>query len=412
MDYDVVIIGAGPAGLCLAKAFADQSLKVAVVERQPADAIAEPAFDGREIALTHASVRLLTRLGVWRHIAGEEVSALRHAQVMTGDSPAQLRIDSSLTDKPQLGYLVPNHLIRRAAWQALQEANDVTLHTEARVAAVSTDEREACVTLHDGTLLHGALLVAADSRFSQTRRAMGIGAEQQDFGKHMLVCRMSHEAEHGQVAWEWFGHGQTLALLPLREHLASVVLTVTEPEAQRLHALDEAAFAQEMRERFGGRLGAMRLESTRHLYPLIGVYARRFVGRRFALAGDAAVGMHPVTAHGFNLGLASVERLADMTATARAEGLDLAAPSLLARYERRHRAGTLPLYLATRAIVGVFTDDRPLMRHARQAGLALVARLRPFRRAVAATLADEGPVDASWTQRLRKGLAHLRPGSG
>jgi len=357
-------------------------------------------------------VRLLTRLGVWEHIPDEETSPLRHAQVMTGDAATRLRIDSSLTDKPQLGYLVSNHLIRRAAWRALQQARNVTLHAEARITDVATANDGARVTLHDGTLLQARLLVAADSRFSETRRAMGIGAEQQDFGKTMLVCRMSHAGEHRHVAWEWFDHGQTLALLPLREHHASVVLTVGEPEARRLQALDEASFAVEMQRCFGGRLGDMRLESTRHLYPLIGVYARRFVGRRFALAGDAAVGMHPVTAHGFNLGLASVERLADMTAQAHAEGLDLAAPSLLSRYDRRHRAGTLPLYLATRAIVGVFTDDRPLMRRARRIGLEAAARLLPFRRAVAAALADEGPVDASWTRRVRQGLFHLRPRNG
>jgi hypothetical protein len=47
----------------------------------------------------------------------------------------------------------------------------------------------------------------------------------------------------------------------------------------------------------------MELTSTRHLYPLAATYARRFVGLRDALIGDSAVGMHPVTAHGFNLGL-------------------------------------------------------------------------------------------------------------
>ena len=54
MRFDVVIGGAGPVGLCLARALAEQGRRVAVVDRQPRAALEAPAFDGREIALTHA----------------------------------------------------------------------------------------------------------------------------------------------------------------------------------------------------------------------------------------------------------------------------------------------------------------------------------------------------------------------
>ena len=49
MHHDVIIIGAGPAGLCLAKALCDLDRKVARGERQARAAIAAPAVDGRAI---------------------------------------------------------------------------------------------------------------------------------------------------------------------------------------------------------------------------------------------------------------------------------------------------------------------------------------------------------------------------
>jgi 2-polyprenyl-6-methoxyphenol hydroxylase-like FAD-dependent oxidoreductase len=164
-----------------------------------------------------------------------------------------------------------------------------------------------------------------------------------------------------------------------------------------------------LRERYGNRLGAMQLESSRHVYPLVGVYAHRFVGQRFAVAGDAAVGMHPVTAHGFNLGLASVERLSELASTARAQGRDLGGDALLARYQRRHRAGSLPLYLATATVVRVFTDDRPPVRKLRETILRAGQQLRPFRRLLAAHLVDDAPLDAPLPARVRRGLAQLLP---
>ena len=57
--------------------------------------------------------------------------------------------------------------------------------------------------------------------------------------------------------------------------------------------------------------------------------AQRFYGKRSALIGDAAVGMHPVTAHGFNLGLASADLLAKLVLEAEQRGQDIGAKSLL-----------------------------------------------------------------------------------
>ena len=408
--HDVAIVGAGPVGLCLARALGLQGLRVALVERQPQAALAEPAFDGREIAMTHGSLRLLRELGVLAHVPADQVFPLRSARVMDRDLAHELRIGPEDGGHAQLGNLIANHLIRRAAWLAVQETAGIDLHAEARIQSVHAGIDEARLQLHDGTTIRARLLVAADSRFSETRRALGIDVDLHDFGKSMLVCRVRHDLPHHHAAWEWFGLGQTLALLPLEEHLAGAVVTLPGEQARVLSELDPAAFAAELERRYGGRLGGMELVGSRHVYPLVATWARRFTGPRLALAGDAAVGMHPVTAHGFNLGLASVERLSDLAATAIAQGRDLGDPFLLARYQRRHRRGSWPLFQATRAIVGLYTDERPPARWLRGAALRASGALAPFRRVVAAGLTDAGPVDPTPLQRLRASLRVLRPG--
>jgi 2-polyprenyl-6-methoxyphenol hydroxylase-like FAD-dependent oxidoreductase len=52
---------------------------------------------------------------------------------------------------------------------------------------------------------------------------------------------------------------------------------------------------------------------------------------------------------------------------------DVGDPRRLARYARAHRTATWPLYQATRMLVGLFTDERPLARLARNAVLRLGA---------------------------------------
>ncbi len=393
MDFDVVVIGAGPAGLSFARALSvgeagagQTPLRIALIESQPEATLASPAFDGREIALTHFSARVLRELGLWDRFPADAVSPLRDAKVLNGLSLHGMNIEHQHGNKDELGYLISNHLIRKAAYEVVKDSPNVTLICDAKVTDLRTDADGGQVTMADGKTLRASLVVAADSRFSAARRAMGISARMHDFGKVMMVCQMEHDEPHEHVAWEWFDYGQTLALLPMNGNRSSVVLTLPQHEMQPLEAMSAAAFNDAITARFARRLGDMRLTSTRHCYPLVAVYADRFVGKRFALMGDAAVGMHPVTAHGFNFGLKGADTLARGMLKARASGSDFASPAVLQAYESTHRRATLPLYLATHAVAKLYTSESLPSRVLRDAFLGIGQRLTPFKRLVAASL--------------------------
>ncbi|MEZ5741191.1 MAG: FAD-dependent monooxygenase [Burkholderiaceae bacterium] len=80
------IIGAGPAGLWSASAAADAGLAVTLIERQPRAPLADPAPDGRDIALTHRSEAILRDLGIWELFPPPEIAPLREARVSNGGS--------------------------------------------------------------------------------------------------------------------------------------------------------------------------------------------------------------------------------------------------------------------------------------------------------------------------------------
>ena len=373
--FDIIIVGAGPAGLGFARNMADSGLRIAIVERLPEAVLAEPPEDGRDIALTHASEAMMEKLGMWAHIPSDRYGVIRDAKVVNGRSDYALHFQSAASGKDYLGRIVPNHLIRQAAYRQIKDQPDLELICEATVETVSAGQ----VGLADGRILHADLVIAADSRFSETRRKMGIGAEMTDFGRTVIVCEMSHDLPHDHVATECFHYDQTLAILPMHGRVSSVVVTLPTDMAGAAMDMPAPAFAADIQARFGNRLGGMKLITTRVAYPLMGVFAKRFVARRFALVGDAAVGMHPVTAHGYNLGLTGGGLLADSLKNALAEGRDIGDLRVLQRYERAHRKVARPLYLGTNALVKLYTDTRLPARILRGAALRLGNRLPPVK---------------------------------
>ena len=400
---DVLIAGGGPAGLSLAASLTQAGLRVTVLEQQSEAVLTDPPPDGREIALTHPSVATLQRLGSWQRLAEHEIGLLREAQVHDGPvgqrGAMQLHAGGSGVD--HLGWIVPNYALRRTAYEVARREPLVRLVTEARVTrvAVTPAHAELEYSQHGQPpqTLRAPLLVAADSRFSSIRRQLGIGAAMHDFGRTVIVCRLRHELPHHEVAHECFGYEQTLAILPLPADpitgapQCSAVITTGAVQAQELLALPPEDYAARVQAQFQHRLGAMQLVGERHSYPLVAVYAHRFTGPRCALLGDAAVGMHPVTAHGYNLGLAGVEGLTRAISAAHAHGADIGATSVLAPYARAHHRHAWPIYQGTNAIVRLYTDTRPLPRLLRQAVLAGSSRLPPLKGLIVSQLTGRRP---------------------
>lgn len=390
MKYDIVIIGGGPAGLSFARSLKDSGLRALIIERSGITDLESPAMDGREIALTHLSKKILTEMGALARIPQNEIAPIRKARVINGNSSYCLEIDSRKEDVDALGYLVPNYLIRKALYEEVVTSENIEVLTGTTVLDVQIAPQQATVALSNGDSIVASLVVAADSRFSETRRKAGISASMQDFGRVAIVSRMAHEKPHDQIAYECFHYGRTLAVLPLNGNISSTVVTVSSDVASQIQALGDEAYAAEVQAQFNHRLGDMRLVGKRHAYPLVAVHANKFVKPRYALIGDAAVGMHPVTAHGFNLGLRGQDTLFRVIRAAQLQGQDIGALDVLEKYQSKQMRVSWPLYTGTNEIVSLYTNDSVPAKILRGLVLRLSNNFPPVKQMISKKLTELG----------------------
>ena len=378
--YDLVVVGAGIVGSAAALAAARDGLKVALVEaREPAHWQAgEP--DLRVVAFAPDNAALLDELGVWTAVRKARAQPYRRMRVWDAAGGGELCFDADEIGRPALGHIIENTLLADRLWAACGREPGIHRHCPAKVEALAQDEHSAAVTLSDGSVLHGRLVLGADGAASGLRALAGLEAPLHDYGQRGLVAYVGTELPHEDTAWQRFLPTGPLAFLPFTDGRCSIVWTLPADEAQRLLEADEASFRRELTRAFDARLGEVVSVSARAAFPLRRQLASRYVAGRVALAGDAAHVVHPLAGQGVNLGLRDVAGLRDAWRKAQAAHADLGAPHRLARWERTRRSeNTLAAY-SFEAINRAFSNDAMLPTLLRGHALGLAGRLPPLTR--------------------------------
>jgi 2-octaprenyl-6-methoxyphenol hydroxylase len=379
---DILVAGAGYVGLAAAVSLkqARPSLAVAVVDAAPAGVWQK---DGRASAIAAAACRMLDQLGVWAEIAPE---AQAITEMIVTDSrasdplrPVFLTFDGEVAPGEAFAHMVANRDLNGAL---RRRAETLGIDIIEGVAVSAFDVNGAGITVHlaDGATLKARLLIAADGVNSKLRDMAGIKTVKWDYGQSGIVCTVAHERPHNGRAEEHFLPAGPFATLPLKSdkdgtHRSSIVWVERSEDAEKLVDGDDLVFEHELEQRFGLKLGEIRVADRPRAWPLGLTIARDFVAPRIALAGDAAHGIHPIAGQGLNLGFKDVAALAEVVVEADRLGQDVGALDVLERYQQWRRFDTLQMGITTDVLNRLFSNDIGPLRAVRDIGLGLVERM-------------------------------------
>jgi 2-octaprenyl-6-methoxyphenol hydroxylase len=372
--YDIIVAGGGMIGTSLALALAPLGLKIAVVEAVERSATEQPSFDDRSTALSRSTQRMFEAMGLWPEIVAAATPITRiHVSDRGRFGFSHIAADEQGVEA--LGYVVINRVLGNVLQRKLREVADVELICPARIVGVelAPDQATTRVELESGEKLslHCSLLVAADGANSSVRSELGIAAQTARYEQRAVIGNLLPEKPLDNRAFERFTEQGPLAILPLADRRAAFIWTVSEDDAERVLALGDAEFLEELREQFGNRLGALSKVGQRVAYPLQLSKALRLTAERSVLVGNAAHGLHPVSAQGFNLGMRDVAALCDCIADARnvGNGFDPGDARLLQRYVDWRSADQKKLVGFTDGLVKLFGSSRRPLRALRDIGM-------------------------------------------
>ncbi len=382
---DVVVVGAGVAGLAAALGAAQAGLQVTLVGPEARLYARSPTapYDERIYALSPSTTELLTRLRVWPHIDAARMQAVARMRIF-GDAGDELDFDAYGAAVERLATIGEESELLRV----LAAACGFTAGLERDLGSFAALRSEGDLTqveLADGRTIAARLVVAADGAGSAVRAAAGISADVRPYGQTAVVANFGAEGAHDATAFQWFCDEGIVALLPLADHAGapavSLVWSAPEALATELLALDAEALARRVTARTGGVLGLLSPLGPARAFPLRLLKVAHLVGPRLALVGDAAHVVHPLAGQGLNLGLADVSELLAVLA-GREAFRDIGDPVLLRRYARR-RAEPIGLMRATTdGLARLFGADDPMARRLRNGGLSLVNQIAPLKRAL------------------------------
>lgn len=374
-DFDVIVAGAGPAGLSAACLLALDGRRVALVAKEQGD-----ASDPRTVALMQPSIRLLMHLGLWPGALKDATQPLKKLRLVD-DTGALFRAPTITFDPAELGeeafgWNFPLGILIPALFARAQELG--VEMTGADAASASSHSGGVSVTTTSGQRLEARVVIAADGRNSVLREAAGIRTNRWSYEQAALATSFAHSGPHDGISTEFHKGAGPFTTVPMPGSRSALVWMERPARAAELMALPDAELAAEIQIGTHGELGRISGIGPRRLFPMQGLVARDFARNRIILVGEAAHVVPPIGAQGLNMSLRDAAQAADLM-----EGEDDPGnPEIMRAYDALRRRDVQPrqqvIDLMNRSLLSGFVA----METGRAAGMSLLAQFGPLRRAV------------------------------
>ncbi|BAU14211.1 ubiquinone biosynthesis hydroxylase [Leptolyngbya sp. NIES-3755] len=377
-EYDIAIVGGGVVGTTFACALKDSGFRVALIE---AELKSQAVSRAQAYSISLLSSHIFEGMDIWQQIR-PQVETYRKVRLSDANSPAAVQFAPQDIGTETLGYVAEHRVLITALQELLQTCPNVDLLCPAKVVKTEYRSDDAVLdVMLDGEVkqIRSRLVVAADGSRSPLRQQAGIKTFGWQYWQACVVTTMKLDAPHNNTAYEWFWHTGPSGILPLPDNRCRIVWTASRSEAEKLLAMDDRAFIETFKSRYGNHFGTPEMEGDRYLFPIQLMHSREYVRSQLALIGDAAHSCHPLGGQGINMGIRDAAALAQVLKTAHDRGEDIASLKVLKRYERWRQWENLIILSITDLLNRTFSNQIFPIVQLRRFSLWFLRNIPPIR---------------------------------
>ena len=377
---DVLIVGAGIAGLSLAIALSKSDCHVVVIDgadrpKSVNEGVALNDWDLRVSALTPTSIRFLESLGVWQRIPSERTAPYQAMCVWDADGTGRITFNAEDVAASCLGHIVENRQTVQALLECAEACSGVELRWQSALESLSRTPNGWSIDCAGDQRLSAQLVVAADGARSKVRQLTAQPTRDWDYHQSAIVGTVALSSPHQATCWQAFLSTGPLALLPLPDpSKVALVWSLDAQEHAEVAALSDTAFIEALNQALGPLAPHAEAVGTRVSFPLKQSHAIDYVDDALVLVADAAHSIHPLAGQGINLGLSDVRILAQELLAGCAGGLTVSSPVSLKRYQRQRKSENLAMMAAMEGFKRGFGSPHPAAVILRNIGLNMVER--------------------------------------
>jgi 2-polyprenyl-6-methoxyphenol hydroxylase-like FAD-dependent oxidoreductase len=333
-NQDVLVVGAGPAGLVAAHELARRGVRVRIIDR-----LAQPTDESRAIAVHARSLDMLDRMGVLDDLLATGVKSTGMNLVANAKTLVRVPLDSVdsafpytlVTAQTETERVLTDHVMKLG----------VAIDRDCTATALIQDDDAVHVTVRgpDGATeqITASWVIGTDGGHSTVRKMVGTKLAGSFKGERFILGDV--EAEHGlgnTNMYTFFSPEGPVVTLPMRGGRVRFLAQIHDAPGTplNLHPTREA-----LQQILDERIGGITITHS-HWLTCFEIHHGQVPGYRYGrvfLAGDAAHIHSPAGGQGMNTGMQDAFNLAwKLAAVVRGEG----GPTLLDSYNaERHPVG-------------------------------------------------------------------------
>ena len=378
--HEIIVAGAGPAGLAAACLLAQHGVQVICLSGKPTDKQPDP----RTVALMLPSIRLLSHIGVWPGALRDVAAPLRKLRLIddTGNLLAAPTVTFGADEigEAAFGWNIPvDSLVAALHDRAIKMGvNLIPDHAN----AFNANAHEATVLLKDGNALTGQLVIAADGRASRIRTTAGIHTVDWSYDQTAIATSFDHSAAHHGISSEFHKSAGPFTTVPMPDNRSSLVWMETPVRAADLMAMPDTEFAKQLQLESHGELGLISNTGPRKSFPMRGLTASVFARNRLLLVGEAAHVVPPIGALGLNMSLRDAALAAQMVGDALKFGDDPGGGKVIKAYDAKRRRDVLPRQAVVHTLNSSLLSNLAPIHTLRALGLTAISQIAPLRASV------------------------------